>query len=302
MFAYAFVYHEIQQSYEKIHYRELINRLEAGDPQATIMKEHLYLEQNKRMPLVIVKQRTPGFRRKAVNTGNHDLCARGSSETPSHLYNKELLSTLSEFDLKFNDEKVKVYVDYSEVEKTVNCNGRKYQIDIYFKLIRTEPAKYYDIWNGELWFEVFHKCAVDYRQAEDFKMENKALFEIKLTSDYVFFDQLSIEKINLRKETLKRKYLRDGISGMLFIRENGDGSSPLWHLSSNGNWTTSFGGIRFTIIKNAKNNGYAIVYGENKYSYKFNGKEFLTIDDATKAAEYYAHQLYNNKKIANDKQ
>ena len=46
--------------------------------------------------------------------------------------------------LKFGNEEVKIFIEYAECERPVICNGRRYEIDIYFKLKSTEPKCYFE--------------------------------------------------------------------------------------------------------------------------------------------------------------
>lgn len=50
-------------------------------------------------------------------------------------------------------------------------------------------------------------------------------------------------------------------------------------------------------MKSKFGDNYGIIYGEGKSIWKYNGKQFETIEDAKKNADFIAFKLYNNEKI-----
>ena len=103
-----------------------------------------------------------GFRRKGSSEGNRTGYSRGEKESLTHQGNKEVIASMEELIIKTNEETIRLFIESAECEKAVICRGKRYEIDIYIKLRKTEPMEYYHKWNGELWFEVFHTCPVDY--------------------------------------------------------------------------------------------------------------------------------------------
>lgn len=53
----------------------------------------------------------------------------------------------------------------------------------------------------------------------------------------------------------------------------------------------------FTIVKSKFGENYGLVYGNGKCLWQYNGKKFLTIDDAKRNADFIAFKLYNGEKI-----
>lgn len=238
---------------------------------------------------------TTGLGEKVFRGGNTSDYSRGEKESLTHQGNKEVISELKEIVLKFSNEEVKVFIEYAECEKPVICNGRRYEIDIYFKLKATEPESYFEKWNGELWFEVFHTCKVDYQQAEDFAIANKTLFEYKVSKNYSFYDKISEEGYEKRKAMLSSIYSTKGIAGMLICQSRNE-SIHKWRRSVNGNMTAYIGESNFTIVK-SKIGDWGIGYGDGKWKWEYNNKKFASEEEAMKVAEYFAFLLFNKEKI-----
>lgn len=259
-------------------------------------RKNLFRSEYGKIPMVMVKEGAfHGFRRKGDLGGNTSDYSRGEKESLTHQGNKEVISELKEIVLKFSNEEVKIFIEYAECEKPVICNGRRYEIDIYFKLKSTEPESYFEKWNGELWFEVFHTCKVDYQQAEDFAIANKTLFEYKVSKNYGFYDKISEEGYEKRKSMLSSIYATKGISGMLICQSRNE-SIHKWRRSVNGNMTAYIGGSNFTIVR-SKIGDWGIVYGKGKWKWKYNNKKFASEEEAMKVAEYFAFLLFNKEKI-----
>lgn len=166
---------------------------------------------------------------------------------------------------------------------------------MYIRLDRTEPEGYYNNWNGELWFELYHTCKVDSKQAEDFAIENKALFEYKIPQFYNIFDNISEEGYEKRKLFIAQKYKEQELQGFLICQTRNE-TSLFWRKSKNGNWTSWINGYNFTIVKKKDEDKFGIVYGDSKWIWNYNGREFETIDDAKKNADFIAFKLFNNEK------
>lgn len=157
-------------------------------------KSQLYKdEQGKTKMQIVAKGLHQGFRRHPIGAGNHTCSSRGDHESLSHQGNKEAIASLKEIKLNIGNDTVVIYVRNIELEKEVKCNNRNYEIDIYIEIERTEPEEYKELWNGELWLEVFHTCKVDRQQAEDFAIEGLPLFETKIPDNYTFYENITLE-------------------------------------------------------------------------------------------------------------
>ena len=293
----CYYYDHVRQEYIKTDFKKML-QLEKADPAEFIRRrKNLYRRDDGKIPMVMVKEGMyHGFRRKGIPGGNISDYSRGEKESLTHQGNKEVIADLKEVILKFGNEEVKIFVEYAECEKTVNCNGRRYEIDIYLKLKNTEPECYFEKWNGELWFEIFHTCKVDYQQAEDFAIANKTLFEYKVYDYYNFYDNISEEGYEKRKSMISRMYSAKGIDGMLICQSR---NMPIhkWKRSTNGNMTAYIGDSNFTIVKSKYGNNYGIGYGNGKWKWKYNKKKFNSEEDAMKVAEYFAFLLFNEGKV-----
>lgn len=293
----CYYYDQIKQEYVKTDFAKMLE-LEKNDPAEFIRrKSNLYRREDGKIPMVMVKNGLHhGFRRKGIPGGNTSDYSRGEKESLTHQGNKEAIAGLKDVLLKFGDEEVKIYIVYAECEKPVVCDGRRYEIDIYMKLKSTEPECYFERWNGELWFEIFHTCKVDYQQAEDFAIANKTLFEYKVSDYYNFFDNISEEGYEKRKNMIRSIYSTKGIDGML-ICQSRDASIRRWKRSANGNMTANIGDSNFTVIKSKYGDNYGIGYGNGKWKWEYNKKKFASEEEAMKVAEYFAFLLFNKEKI-----
>ncbi len=293
----CYYYDEVKQSCFKTTYHSMISLEKTDYAEFLRRKANLFRREDRKIPMVLVKNGLHrGFRRKGDTGGNYADYSRGEHESLTHQGNKEILSQLEELKLSFGDEEVTIYIEYAECEKTVICNGRRYEIDIYFKLARTDPEVYFDKWGGELWFEVYHTCRVDRNQAEDFAIENKTLFEFKIPETSCFYDYITDEGYIKRQATLKKWYSERGVKGLLICQNRG-GSPCRWYKSTNGNMTVRIDGTYYTVIKNKFDSNYGIMYGNGLLKWEYNQKKFQTEKEAMKMAEYFAFILYNNEKI-----
>lgn len=292
---FCYYYDEAYQSYFETSYWAM-KEIE-GTTEFLRRKSNLYKDDHGKTKMqIVVKGSHQGFRRFPMGTGNHLCSSRGDYESVSHQGNKEAIASLNEIKLNIGNETVLVYVGNIEIEKEVKCNNRKYEIDIYIKIDRTEPEEYKDLWNGELWLEVFHTCKVDRKQAEDFAIEGLPLFETKIPDTYTFYENITLEGYKKRKDQIIEKYKQIGVTGIFFLFNN-KFSSVKWRLSENGNYTAYIGGRNFTINKSKFDDGFGIMYGEKKPLWEYNGKRFGSIEEAKKNAEYVAFLLYNNEKV-----
>lgn len=290
-------YDERCQDFKRTCLKELKQLEQTDKGEFLYIKDRLYRSKNKKIPMTLVRNGLhQGFRRKAEDTGNFTTNSRGAEESLTHQGNKEAISTLKKLTIEFDGEKVTLYNKNVEIEKQIVCNGRTYEIDLYFELEKTEPEKYFKEWNGKLWFEIFHTCPVDSVQSEDFRVQNETLFEYKITEDYNFVDNISIEGYEKRQNCIINKYKRNVIKGYLISKKREETLS-FWKLSKNGNWTANIGDNHFTVIKSRNGEYYGLVYGDGKLLWEYNGKKNWSIDDAKKIADLIAFELYNSKKI-----
>lgn len=292
---FCFYYDEVHQSYYGTSFWEM--KAIKGTTEFLRRKSNLYKdERGKTKMQIVTKGLHQGFRRYPIGAGNPTCLCRGDNESVSHQGNKEAIASLKEIKLNIGCERVIIYVRNIELEKEVTCNNRNYEIDIYIEIERTEPKEYKEMWNGELWVEVFHTCKVDRQQAEDFAIEGLPLFETKIPNNYTFYENISLEGYKKRKEQIIKKYKQFGVAGMLFLFNNKFNSAK-WRLSENGNYTAYIGNRNFTIIRSKYDEGYGIIYGEKKPLWEYNGKRFCSIEEAKNNAEYLAFLLYNNEKV-----
>ena len=291
---FCFYYDEAKQKYFGINFWQL--KAMEGSTEFLRRKAQLFKNDKGKTRLVYVgKGKHKGFRRYSKGTGNYTCSSRGDYESLTHQGNKEAIASLEKLNLILGNDTVVIYPKSIEVEKEIRCNNRKYEVDIYIEIERTEPEEYKELWSGELWFEVFHTCRVDRRQAEDFAIEGRTLFETKIPDNYIFDEDMSLEDYLKRKKQITEKYSQFGVKGIIF--SDAKKSSVKWKISQNGNYTTYMGDRYFTIIQSKFGDLYGIVYGENKPLWNYNGKYFESIEDAKKNAEYIAFLLYNKEKI-----
>ena len=180
---FAFWFDEQNNTYRRIGIEELRKISMSDDRQLELrIKDNLFYFKNKsvRMTAVInTEYSRRGFRRRSSHLGNSSSSYRGSPESLTHAANKEVIANLSEIKVLISGVVVKLFVQEIIPEEEVVCNGRSYKVDLKIILSKTEPEIYYELFNGEIWFELCHRCPVDTKQAEDFAIEGKAFFDRK---------------------------------------------------------------------------------------------------------------------------
>lgn len=262
-------------------------------------QRRLFRDKSYAFPMTLVRRgKSQGFRRKATQRHGLNVNFRGDNESLTHQGNKEALLLLRKLCIRFNGEKVLLFIHSIEKEKSVVCNGSEYRIDLFLELERTEPASYYDELNGKLWFEIYHTCKVDSKQAEDFAIERQPLFEYKVASNCIISDNIkSINEYSQQVEKLANRYATQCINGYLICPARLETLSN-WRKSTNGNWTARFGNDYFTIIKSKFEEAYGIIFNQRrKPLWQYMGKKFDTIDDAKKTADFIAFKLYNGEQV-----
>ena len=273
--------------------------LEASNTEEFLYRQpRLFRDQSYVVPMTLVRRGdNQGFRRRVNPDLAYNVSFRGERESLTHEGNKLALSSMQEFCIKFNRTKVRLFIRAIEQEKTIICNGSEYRIDLYLELDRTEPAHYYDELNGELWFEIYHTCKVDSKQAEDFAIEGKALFEYKVApSCYISNDVASFDEYRQHIEKIKQKHAEQGVDGYLICSARQEALTN-WHLSANGNWTARLGDDNFTIIKSKYNEGYGIKFSQRrKPLWKYMEKEMRSVDEAKRIADFIAFKIFNGER------
>lgn len=191
---------------------------------------------------------------------------------------------------------MKVYVESSEMEKVIECNGREYEVDIFFKIRKTEPEEFFELWNGELYLEVYHTCKVDIQQARDFCIARKNLFEYKVYKNLGVDFKLNDKQFEKRIIGIRNYLKKSGIKGFM-ICQTWDVMGNSWVCNNKtGNWFKKIEDTCYTIIKSQYNEAYGILYDNRKPLWEYNGRKFLSIHDAQENAEYIAFELFNEKK------
>jgi len=299
MLQHCYYYDKITGLSRRITIQEMLRRAAKNDVVFRSMKNSLYRTDNQKVQMVLVKKGAhKGFRRKGFAAEIKDFHSRGERESFTHQGNKDVFLVMKEFDIVFNNQRVRLYIDTAELEKTVWCNNSRYEIDVYYKLSGTDPAEYFERWNGELYVELFHTCEVEYIQAEDFAIEGKALFEYRIPEDSLFYDNISEAGYDIRVNFLARRNKRNGIEG--FLVSGNEKEKYSWHRSKQGNMTFKSNGEYFTVLKNKYESGYVVCVGKRNIISTLNLKEFLTEQDAMKAAEYFAFYTFNGHELKPD--
>ena len=297
MLQHCYYYNKITGLSRRITIHEMLRRADINNEVFRSMKNSLYRTEDHRIPMVLVKKGAhKGFRRKGSITERNSFNSRGERESFTHQGNKDVFLAMKEFDIIFNNQKVRLYIDYAESEKMISCNNSKYEIDIYYKLNKTIPAEYYERWNGELFVELFHTCEVKYKQAEDFSIEGNALFEYKIPDNARFFDNITDSGYKTWVDTLVSRNKRNGVEG--FLISGSKKENYKWHCSKNGNPTFKANNQYFTVLNNRFGSGYVITVGKGRIIKSYNDKGFETKEDAAKAAEYFAFLIFNGHKLA----
>lgn len=179
-----------------------------------------------------------------------------------------------------------------EFEKDVVCNGNVYRVDLFYEIERTEPEHYCSDWGGEICIEVFHRCKVDSKQAEDFAIANQVLFEYKVSKYFTFCDNITQEGYDKRVASIAMKIKTNGLYGYMICGTR-QKTIDNWKLSKNGNWTAHIGDCNFTIIKSKDDISYGLVYGNGKILWEYNGKKFYSVEDAKINADFVAFKIFN---------
>lgn len=295
----AYFYNKDDKTYTYVCRNTMKIMKETKDPKFIRYKSNLYRGENNKIQLEFVSTgKNFGFRRKGDKSSNKSNHYRWESESTTHFANKDVLSKLDELTIKIDKNDVKLYIEYFETEKPVICNGSRYEVDLYIKLLKTEPANYYNEFNGEIWFELYHTCPVDEKQYLDFLAANLTLYEYKIPECLNVYQNITEEGLVKRKEFLTNFYKTKSIYGYLVTRSQ-ELLKYLWYKKENNNYSFRYDGYVYTVFSN-KYNGYSISINHSKFKKtkfisEYNNKKFASIDDAKNIAMIYAFKIYNGK-------
>ena len=292
---FAFWFDEQNNTFRRIGIEELSKIYKSDDRRLGLrIKENLFYFKNMsvRMTAVINAERSRrGFRRRSSNLGNSTSSYRGSNESLTHAANKEAIANLSKIKVLIAGVTVKLFVQEIVPEEAVICNGRRYKVDLKIVLLKTEPEIYQELFNGELWFELCHRCPIDTKQAEDFAVEGKALFEYVIPQEYNVFDNITTEGYEKRIAALTGCYRKKKIPGIL-ICNHMEYEDVIWkRKEETGNLVAMIDGNVITITKNRFSDGY--VFYLDGWHKEYNGKSFLTEKDAVMNAQFIAFEKMN---------
>lgn len=292
MINYCYYYNETLEKFDKTNFYEMLKLEKINPVEFLIRRKKLYLYPNIQLPLVMVKNgKFKGFRHKGIKSDN-SIMHRGKSESLTHKANKEVISNLKNFAIRVGKQKVEIYVDYSELEKPVICNSKKYITDVYFKLKSTKPEKFYKEWNGEIYFEIFHTCKVNDEQGIDFEIENRTLIEYSVPEKFNVYDNVSKTGYERRKKTLELMYKTNSMGCVVISKSRNN--KLVWRRSTKGNLTSKVNGKNITVFKNENDSTFSISYvvDDNvRFKNEYNSKKIKTEAQGKKIAEHIASNL-----------
>lgn len=257
---------------------------------------HLFRTKKLTIKMEYVRQVEHPFFRKSNKKGNKSHKSRGEAESFTHQIHVDAISDLKEFTINVYGNEVKLFIKDYELDKTVYCNGNSYEVDIYFELEKTEPAEYYDYLKGVLYFEVYHTCKVDWKQAEDFATENLPLYEYKISKKYSIPNKINGEYINNRIANFKEYLKKNSLKGypIYFPQEI---NKNRWIANEKGNRVCKIDGTTFTIF--IKDHNWYLSIKENEKNVRFvDGFEYneKDLESAIKRADYIIFREYNDYK------
>ncbi len=298
MFMCAYYPNEISRECEKIFFKEMKRLADENPCKYLYIKENLYLDRRMTIPMVLVMNTDNpnrlGFKRKGNGGVNNNVHYRCENESFSHLANKEIISELNSFDIFFSGNKVRIHVREAYVEEDVICNDTQYRVDILFLLRATEPAEYLEMWNGKLYFEIFHTCAVDSKQATDFAIQGEPLFEYKIPKNFEFCNNITEEGYEKWKNILIQKYLKNGIKGFLY--SEGNINDVVWERNNKEELQACIGTLKTRIIKSKFNEGeYGIAFDGHKLIWQYKKGRFNSEEQARRVAQLVAFEIFNER-------
>lgn len=163
-------------------------------------KEHVFISFKTEEPveMFVVKRSHCFFRYKS----NPDIISKDSdNESLKHKIAKEEISKLSTLILNKGGDLIEVVVNASNtlIEKRLSYEGKIYEVDLFFEIIRTEPKKYFYKWGGILALEIHVNHKVDPIKKNDLISLGIPVFETKLSKKIIrefkaekFFDDADI--------------------------------------------------------------------------------------------------------------
>lgn len=293
---FVFWYDEREKEYKRIGIYELVKILKENYREGLRIKENLYYYNNKSIKMTAVintkNNSKKGFRRYSCG-GNETNKYRGSHESLVHSVNKEVIANLNEIKIDVSGKLVKLFIKEIIPEETVICNGRTYRTDLKIILTKTEPEFYFEIFSGEIYFEICHTCKVDSLQAEDFAIEGKTLYEYIIPSYIKIPDNIATEEYEKKIDYLTKKYNKMGIKGILICEKYFLSDYGIKRNAKTGNLVIWNENDCITISKDKfSKKGYVFCL-DNKWYKEYNGRKFFTEEDAIRNANFMLFEKRN---------
>ena len=294
---YSSLYEGLDFKINRINVKELFYIKKTNPLLYKQITSNLYADYDKYQQLVFVSRGSSiGFRKKGKPKKGYNVIRHSDNETNTHKCYKAAFFESKTVTINFGEGDIKLYIDKSDIEFSVNCNGSHYEVDVYYKLNKTEPSHYYDDWSGEIYFEIYHHHKVNCQKAIDFQIEHKTIFEYKVPTNYEVFKDISIDGFLKNIEIFKKKIENNIMFGVL-ITKNFDYKGKKWSISKNNNSNRclSYKGDFYTVYL-CKDNLYRIKVGDN---YDIRSRKglaklsFKTLEYAMKYLEFHAY-LYHD--------
>jgi len=307
MDTYCFYYDNEHREFKSITYSKYVDNIYSKYYLHLEQEKLLYYDESFRIPMEAVvntdNENRKGFRRK----GNREYSGykrRGSGEGLKHSLYKRAFSKLEKMVIKVNEVDVTLFIDESLPEEPVMCNGRGYIVDLRVVLSKTEPEEYFDMFGGEIWFEIYHTCKVDAKQAVDFGIEGKTLYEFKIPDDEyrIKSKTLSVSGYEKWLRIISNDYKNKCIDGV-FICSAVTEAKTVFSRDNYGNIICWINDHRVKIGKcnyHPEITPYFITIDSERSRTYYNGRPFMTEEDALKNAQYLVFRLFNDGKMPNE--
>lgn len=165
-----------------------------------------------KMAMTLVRKQPYGksFFRYLGNLNNN-----GEFESVSHSVYKEIITDLNILNLVVNEQKIKLYISYSDIEFYFTANGNNYVADVFVYFNKSEPMEYFYKWKGILCFEIKYKHAVDKRKVDDCYVEGIPVFEHTISKKLMISDNTINEEELISQKNFITNKLTDKIYGKL---------------------------------------------------------------------------------------
>lgn len=144
-----------------------------------------------------------------------------NKESLVHEMYKEIISRLSELNLVYGKECIKIYVTKTDIEYHFEANHNNYVADVFIWFNKSEPSEYYKKWGGKLCFEVKHTHSVDSKKITDCNTAGIAIFEHKISNKLMIKNDYCSSKAEFDDRVkFITQYLKQKIYGkILFVSE-----------------------------------------------------------------------------------